>query len=77
MKRLLIVFSYPENCDILHFDGASSTALKGCTGTAQNILVIFRSLAAMKIVKSKAPERGLILAGVVPGFAINDRGLPG
>ena len=35
------------------FYGASSIVLKSCSSTAQNVVAIFRSLAAMKKVKSK------------------------
>ena len=59
------------------FYGASSIALKGYSSTAQNIVAVFRNLAAMKNVKSKALEWGLILAGVVLGVALNNRGLLG
>ena len=59
------------------FYGASSIALKGYSSTAQNIVAIFRNLAAMKHVKSKGLEWGLILAGVVLGVVLNNRGLLG
>ena len=51
--------------------------LKGYSSTAQNIVAVFRNLAAMKNVKSKVLEWGLILAGVVLGAAFNNRGLLG
>nr|MCR5088991.1 YgjV family protein [Oscillospiraceae bacterium] len=47
------------------FYGASSIVLKGYSSTAQNVVAIFRNLAGMKNVKSKALEWVLILAGVV------------
>lgn len=59
------------------FYGASSAVLKGYSSTVQNIVAVFRNLAAMKHVKSKALEWGLILAGVVLGVAFNNRGLLG
>ena len=59
------------------FYAACSIVLKGYSGTAQNIVAIFRNLAAMKNVKSRALEWTLILAGVVLGILLNNRGLPG
>ena len=59
------------------FYGASSVALKGYSSTAQNGVAIFRNLAAMKNVKSRILEWGLILAGVVLGIVFNNRGLMG
>ncbi len=59
------------------FYAASSIALKGYSSTAQNAVAVFRNLAAMKNVKSKALEWGLILAGVALGVAFNNRGLLG
>ncbi len=59
------------------FYGASSVALKGYSSTAQNVVAVFRNLAAMKNVKSKVVEYMLILAGVVLGILFNNRGLIG
>ena len=59
------------------FYGASSIALKGYSSTAQNVVAVFRNLAAMKQVKSKVLEWALILAGVVLGVLFNNRGLLG
>ncbi len=59
------------------FYAASSIALKGYSSTAQNAVALFRNLAAMKNVKSRALEWGLILAGVALGIAFNNRGLLG
>ena len=59
------------------FYGASSIALKGYSGTAQNIVAVFRNFAAMKNVKSKVLEWTLILVGVVLGAILNNRGLLG
>ena len=59
------------------FYAASSIALKGYSSTAQNAVAVFRNLAAMKNVKSKALEWALILAGVALGVAFNNRGLLG
>ena len=59
------------------FYAASSIALKGYSSTAQNVVAVFRNLAAMKNVKSKVLERALILAGVALGIAFNNRGLLG
>ena len=59
------------------FYAASSIVLKGYSSTAQNVVAVFRNFAAMKNIKSKALEWGLILAGVVLGVAFNNRGLLG
>ena len=59
------------------FYGASSVVLKGHSSTAQNVVAVFRNFAAMKNVKNKILEWGLILAGVVLGIVFNNRGLPG
>ena len=59
------------------FYAASSIALKGYSSTAQNVVAVFRNLAAMKHVKSKVLEWVLILAGVALGIAFNNRGLLG
>ena len=59
------------------FYGASSIVLKGYSSTAQNVVAVFRNLAAMKNVKSKALEWGLVLAGIVLGVTLNNRGLLG
>ena len=59
------------------FYGACSIVLKGYSGTAQNIVAVFRNLAAMKNVKSRVLEHILILAGVVLGVLLNNRGLLG
>jgi hypothetical protein len=59
------------------FYGASSIALKGYSSTVQNVVAVFRNLAAMKNVKSKVLEWTLVLAGVVLGAVFNNRGLLG
>ena len=59
------------------FYAASSIVLKGYSSTAQNVVAVFRNFAAMKNVKSKVLEWGLILAGVVLGIAFNNRGILG
>ncbi|MER2235880.1 MAG: YgjV family protein [Candidatus Limivicinus sp.] len=59
------------------FYGASSIALKGYSSTAQNVVAIFRNIAAAKNIKSKVLEWVLILAGVVLGVIFNNRGLLG
>lgn len=59
------------------FYAASSIALKGYSSTVQNVVAVFRNLAAMKNIKSKALEWVLILAGVVLGIIFNNRGLLG
>ena len=59
------------------FYAAGSIVLKGYSSTAQNVVAVFRNLAAMKNVKSKALEWILILAGVVLGVIFNNRGLLG
>ena len=59
------------------FYGASSISLKGYSATAQNVVAVFRNFAAMKNVKHKAIEWALILAGVVLGILLNNRGLLG
>lgn len=59
------------------FYGAGSIILKGYSSTAQNLVAIFRNLAAMKNVKNKVLEWILILLGVVLGILFNNRGLLG
>ena len=59
------------------FYGASSAVLKGYSGTAQNVVAVFRNFAAMKNIKSRVLEWILILAGVVLGVVFNNRGLLG
>lgn len=59
------------------FYGASSIVLKGYSSTAQNVVAVFRNIAAMKNVKSKALEWALILAGVALGIVFNNRGFLG
>ena len=59
------------------FYAASSIVLKAYSSTVQNVVAIFRNYAAMKNVKSKALEWGLVLAGVVLGIAFNNRGILG
>lgn len=59
------------------FYGASSIVLKGYSSTAQNLVAVFRNLAAMKNIRSKTLEWSLILAGVVLGIVFNNRGLLG
>ncbi len=59
------------------FYGAGSIILKGYSGTAQNVVAVFRNLAAMKRVKSRMVEWILILLGVVLGMLFNNRGLLG
>ncbi len=59
------------------FYAASSIILKGYSGAAQNVVAVFRNLAAMKNVKSRFLEWGLIIAGVVLGIVFNNLGLLG
>lgn len=59
------------------FYGASAIVLKGYSSVAQNAVAVFRNLAAIKNVKSKVLEWGLILAGVVLGVVFNNRGILG
>ena len=59
------------------FYAASSIVLKGYSSTAQNAVAVFRNIAAMKNVKSRALEWVLILAGVALGVLLNNRGLLG
>lgn len=59
------------------FYGAGSIILKGYSSTAQNLVAIFRNLAAMKRIKSKVLEWALIALGVVLGVIFNNRGLLG
>ena len=59
------------------FYGIGTIVLKGYSSTAQNVVAIFRNLAAMKNIKSKVVEWGLILLGVVLGIVFNNRGLLG
>ena len=59
------------------FYGAGSLILKGYSGTVQNAVAIFRNLAAIREIKSKVLEWGLVAAGVVLGIVFNNRGLIG
>lgn len=59
------------------FYAASTIALKGYSGTAQNAVAVFRNLAAMKNIKSKILEWSFILVGLVLGIVLNNRGLLG
>lgn len=59
------------------FYGASTIALKGYSGTAQNAVAVVRNYAAMKNIKSRALEWVLIMAGVVLGAIFNNLGLLG
>ena len=59
------------------FYGAGSFILKGYSGTVQNAVAIFRNLAAIREIKSKVLEWGLVAAGVVLGIVFNNRGLIG
>ena len=59
------------------FYGSVSIVLKGYSATAQNAVAVFRNLAAMKNIKSKVVEWILILAGVVLGLVLNNRGYLG
>ena len=59
------------------FYGAGYLILKGYSSVAQNIVSVFRNLAAMKGVRSRAVEWTLILAGIVLGIAFNNMGLFG
>lgn len=59
------------------FYGAASIALKGYSSTVQNVVAVFRNLAAIKNIKSRTLEWALILAGVVLGVIFNNRGLLG
>ena len=54
------------------FYGASSIVLKGYSSTAQNAVAVFRSLTAMKKVKSRVLEWILVAASVVLGIASCD-----
>ncbi len=59
------------------FYGASSIVLKGYSATVQNVMAVFRNLAAMKNVKSKVLEWTLVMSGVILGIIFNNRGLLG
>lgn len=63
------------------FYGACSIVLKGYSSTVQNVVSVFRNLAAMKKPKNRIIGRiiewTLILAGVVLGIVFNNRGLFG
>ena len=59
------------------FYGASAFILKGYSGTAQNVVAVFRNLAGIKNIKSKVLEWGLVALGVVLGIVFNNRGLIG
>ena len=59
------------------FYGASAIVLKGYSSAAQNAVAVFRNFAAIKDMKNRFLEWGLILAGVVLGIVFNNRGLLG
>ena len=59
------------------FYGIGTIILRGYSSTAQNAVAVLRNLAAIKKVKSKAIEWGLILLGVTLGVIFNNRGLLG
>jgi hypothetical protein len=59
------------------FYAAGSIILKGYSSTMQNLVSVFRNLAAIRNVKSKWIEWTLILLGVVLGVIFNNRGLLG
>ena len=59
------------------FYGIGTIILKGYSSTAQNAVAVLRNLAAIKKVKSKAIEWGLILLSVALGVIFNNRGLLG
>ena len=59
------------------FYGAGTIILKGYSSTAQNLVAIFRNLAAIKGVKHKSVEWSLIALGVILGILWNNRGLLG
>ena len=59
------------------FYGAGTVILKAYSSTAQNIVAVLRNLAAIKNIKSRAVEWGLILLGAALGIALNNRGLIG
>lgn len=57
--------------------GISGIALQGYSATAQNVVSILRNLAAIRNMKSKVVEWGLVVLGVVLGVACNNRGVIG
>ncbi len=59
------------------FYGIGTIVLKGYSSTAQNVVSVFRNLAAIRNVKSKVLEWTLIALGVVLGAVFNNRGLLG
>ena len=59
------------------FYGAGSIILKGYSSTAQNVVAVFRNLAAIKGVKHKVVEWILISLGVILGIIWNNRGVLG
>ena len=59
------------------FYGAGTIILKGYSSTAQNLVAIFRNLAAIKGVKHKSVEWILIALGVILGILWNNRGIIG
>ncbi len=59
------------------FYGVGSIVLKGYSGTVQNAVTILRNLAALKDIKNRFVEWGLIALGVILGAVFNNRGLLG
>ena len=55
----------------------SAIALRGYSAAVQNVVSVFRNVAAIRNIKSKTVEWGLTIAGVILGFAFNNRGLLG
>ncbi len=59
------------------FYAAGSILLKGYSSTAQNVVAVFRNLAAIKNIQNKAIEGILIASGVILGVFFNNRGVLG
>lgn len=59
------------------FYAACTIVLKGYSSTVQNGVAILRNIVAIKNVKSKALEWGLVVLGVALGVIFNNRGLLG
>ena len=59
------------------FYGFGSIILKGYSGAVQNAMSVLRNVMAIKGIKSKALEWGIVVLGVILGLAFNNIGIWG